>query len=113
MADDYNDRIRWREDAARREAGEWLDLPQDAYAAAALGEIARRMGWEGLITDAVSDSIGERMAEEIDRDEWGGEDRWHDACKEVVAWATQATLGELFVELGKAIDANKPVQVTQ
>lgn len=76
--DTYTDRIRWREDAARREAGDLPAIPGDAYALACLAEMAARMGFGDTISDQVTDEIGELF-----RDEGIADDEREECFREV------------------------------
>ena len=71
MANTYNDRMRWQDEAARRAEGFAPDMPGDAFALYAVAELATRMGWGAEMREAADNLIDhEYMAgfDEIDRE---------------------------------------------
>jgi hypothetical protein len=103
MADDYNDRQRDRENAAREAEGELPQVSDDAYLMAALGELAKRIGLGYVVSDAISDGIAGAFIEDglSPSDDW---DEWLARYAEVEGHAERLTDAELLARMGKHIE---------
>jgi hypothetical protein len=106
MADNYDDRMRWRQDAARKAAGELPEMPKDAYTLAALGELAKRMGFGDVVADAITDEIaGLFMDEGISPSD--DQDEWRACFADLDERVARLTDGELVMVAVKAVAAKR------